>query len=92
MFNGMQFTLGGWLNLDHNLGIEGSAFLLENRAERTTLTGGPGGLTVLARPYFDTTTGTPNTRLLALPGSFTGALQTKVEARLWGPKWTGSGD
>ena len=43
---GMRFTLGGWLNRDQNLGVEGSAFLLENRAQRDALTGGPNdGLT-----------------------------------------------
>ena len=84
LFNGMQFTLGGWLNRDHTTGVEVSAFLLENRVERTNLVGGPNALPVLARPYFDTTIGANNTRLLALPGSFSGSLQTKAEARLWG--------
>jgi hypothetical protein len=84
MFNGLQLTLGGWLNRDQNVGIEGSAFLLEDRAERNALTGGPGGLPVLARPYLDTTIGNQNARILALPGAFSGGLATAMTARLWG--------
>jgi hypothetical protein len=89
MFSGMRATLGAWVNPDRTVAVEGSAFFTEARADRVRVAGGPGGLPVLARPFFDTTTGTNNVRLLALPGSFTGSVVQETTAQLWGAEALG---
>jgi hypothetical protein len=88
-FSGLRVTVGAWLNPDRTVAVEGSAFLTEARAERLLVAGGAEGLPVLARPFFDTTTGTNNGRLLALPGAFTGSVVQESTAQLYGAEALG---
>jgi hypothetical protein len=69
--SGGRFTLGGWLNDCHTLGVEGDFFLLSSAgtgfAARST------GSPFLARPFFNTTTGRPDAELVSFLGLLSGS-------------------
>lgn len=79
-FAGLRIGGGRWLSSARTFGVEGSVFLLENRSVGDTAVGNP----VLARPFFDTSTGTENVRVLTAPGAFAGGLSMSSSSRLWG--------
>jgi hypothetical protein len=68
--SGGRFTLGAWLNDCQTLGVEGDFFMLSNQGTgfAASSTGNP----ILARPFFDATTGRPNSELVAFPGLLAG--------------------
>jgi hypothetical protein len=70
--SGMRFTLGGWLNDCHTLGVEGDFFMLSSRGAglAASSTGNP----ILARPFFSASTGLPDAELIAFPGFLAGSV------------------
>lgn len=83
-FAGGRLTFGGWLNCAHTFGVEGSAFFLGSRSNNfgASTTGAPGA--VLARPFFDVSTGLPNAELISFPGLATGSIGVHSSSRLQG--------
>jgi hypothetical protein len=70
--SGVRFTLGGWLNDCHTLGVEGDFFMLES--EGTGFTASSNGSPILARPIFNTITGRPDAELISFPGQLSGTI------------------
>jgi hypothetical protein len=65
-FNGVRPTVGYWLDDEHVLGIEGSAFFLER--DSTYFKATSTGNVLLARSYVNAQTGGPATEVVAGPG------------------------
>jgi hypothetical protein len=84
-FSGMRFTAGFWLNQCQTFGVEGSFFSLGSRSNNFTTgsTGAPGSQ-VLARPFFDVSTGMANAELIAFPGLASGTVGVQSTSRLQG--------
>jgi len=72
--SGARISAGFWLNDCHTWGIEGSYFFLGPTANvfAVSSSGGPGSI-VLARPFFDVSTGLQNAELDAFPGLASGS-------------------
>lgn len=89
--NGIQATLGVWLNDRHTFGLAGSGFLLEQRSRSAVVASDAGALATLVRPTVDALTGKPSAVVVATPpipgvitGGLTGALGVDVGSRLSG--------
>ena len=69
----------------HRLGVEGSYFFLASRSNDFSATslGTPGSL-VLARPFFDASSGLPNSELVSFPGLAAGTISVNSSSRLQG--------
>ena len=82
---GGRFTAGAWLNQCQTVGIEGGYFFLGSPSNNFTAgsSGAPGSL-VLARPFYDVSTGMPNSELLAFPGLAAGSVGVQSTSRLQG--------
>ena len=70
--SGGRFTLGGWLNDCQTLGVEGDFFLLSSQG--TGFAASSTGSPILARPFFNTTTGQPDAQLVSFPGLLAGSV------------------
>jgi hypothetical protein len=64
-FVGTRLTLGYWLDEDHSLGIEGSAFFLER--DSTYFKATSTGNTLLALPFINAQDGSPGSEIVAGP-------------------------
>jgi hypothetical protein len=82
--NGGRLTVGTWLDCRHVLGVEVSAFLLEEQAERQAVNSTASGAPLLARPFFDVLTGVPSALLVASPGAFSGGVAVNSSSGFWG--------
>lgn len=86
--NGGRFTVGGWLDCDNIMGVELSYFFLGSQ-NRSFEVGGNGtvGSPVVARPFFDTTTRSPNAELVSFPNVLRGTVRVDQENSLqgWAP-------
>ena len=75
-FSGGRFSLGFWCNDCQSIGAEANFFFLGQRSnDFTASTSGAPGSTVLARPFFDTSTGTQNSELVGYPGLAAGSIR-----------------
>ena len=84
-FSGGRFTAGYWLNECQTIGIEGSYFFLGSRSNNFTAgSSGAPGSPVLARPFFDVSSGLPNSELIAFPGLSAGSVSVQSPTRLQG--------
>ncbi len=70
---GGRVALGYWFDDAHTCGVEGDFFMLETRATHFAATSN--GAPILARPFFDATTGLPSSERIAFPGDTTGSVQ-----------------
>jgi hypothetical protein len=70
--SGVRITLGGWLDDCQTLGVEADFFMLSSRGTgfAASSTGNP----ILARPFFDVTTGLQSSELVAFPGLLAGSV------------------
>jgi hypothetical protein len=68
--SGGRFTVGYWLDCCQTCGVEANFFFLENRG--TFFQAGSPGSPILARPFFNTTTGMQDSQLVAFPGVLAG--------------------
>lgn len=80
--NGLRL-MAGIQGPGHLVGIEGGAFVLEQRVIRQSFTSDAAGNPVIARPFFDQT-GVGARTLTSGPGVFSGALEASTSSRLWG--------
>jgi hypothetical protein len=90
-FSGMKYDLGGWLSEQHIWGLEGSGFLLEQRADGASFASDANGNPMLSRPFTNISTvvnglpsGTPAGYRVAFPGAFAGNVNVQTTSRLWG--------
>ncbi|GIW78814.1 MAG: hypothetical protein KatS3mg105_0621 [Gemmatales bacterium] len=72
MRTGGRFTIGTWLDCDQTIGIEGYYFTVGSQA--SPFLAGSNGTPILARPFFDVTTGQASSELVAFPGVLTGSV------------------
>ena len=84
-FSGGRFTVGFWLNDCQTKGVELSYFFLGSRSNDFTAgsSGAPGSL-ILARPFFDSSTGLADSELIAFPGLASGSVQVRSSTGLQG--------
>jgi hypothetical protein len=92
-FSGSRITLGGWLNDDRTIGIEGSGFLLESASARY-FTGGATGSPPIFVPFFNpdvTSFGGIGERAFPFGaiGSTSGTVTATNRTRLWGSEING---
>ncbi len=86
-FSGGRFTAGYWLDCGQTKGIEASYFFLGSRSKDfTSNSSGAPGSRVLARPFFDVSSGLPNAELIAFPGLASGTDAVHSTTRLQGPE------
>ncbi len=81
--SGGRFTLGYWLDPGATIGIESVSLFLQQT--HTSYNSGPSnGLPILARPFFNTSTGAPDADLIAYPGLVAGQVQSLATTKVWG--------
>lgn len=89
-FSGMRFTLGGWLNREHVVGIEGSGFLLERRTNQFAAGSDALGNPPLYLPAFDVQAGAERAVQIADPlRQFSGDVFVTSTLQLWGAEFNG---
>jgi hypothetical protein len=85
---GARFTLGGWLDCDSTIGVEGNYLLITPRTvTQSVSTSGAVGSPTLAIPFFNVTAGAENALILAGPGggpAFPGSATLSVANQLQG--------
>jgi hypothetical protein len=77
--SGVRATVGYWLDCCQTNGIEASGFYLPERSLHF-FAAGP----VLARPFFDITTGTESAETPSFPGLARGSVRIDSPSQLWG--------
>ncbi len=98
--SGMRVTLGGWLNAESTIGLEGSGFLLPQQSKVAAASSGSNGNPVLAFRYLDPPVGgaPPNEDAFQAsipPGNtngvpaLAGSLAVQSQLRLWGAEING---
>jgi hypothetical protein len=80
--SGGRLRAGYWFDPQHQSGIEASIFGLEHAS--TGFSASSSGTPVLARPFFDPTTGLQNAMLIAFPDLVSGAVTASEISRLYG--------
>jgi hypothetical protein len=91
-FSGIRLTLGGWLDSDQSVGIEGSGFLLERRSNRFFAASDAAGNPVLAFPFFNRIPGVEGEDALVISdpvGQFAGNVLVVSSLHLWGAEANG---
>jgi len=84
-FSGGRFTLGLWCDDAQSIGVDASFFFLGERSRNfNAATSGAPGSIVLARPFFDTSTGTFNAELVGYPGLAAGSIRVNGTSSLLG--------
>lgn len=81
-FNGARLRFGVWLDRCHKFGVGGELFRIGEETESfsRTSTGDP----ILARPFFNTTTGLNDSELVAFPGVVSGTVAVNAASELQG--------
>jgi hypothetical protein len=74
--SGMRFTLGGWVDRDGTLGIEGNFLLLEAKA--APFAASSNGSPILGRPFINATTGQADAERVAFPGDVSGSIDASA--------------
>lgn len=80
--SGAQIKAGYWFDPQHDWGIEGSVFGLQDAS--TSFNAASNGSSVLARPFFDVLNGAQDSFLIASPGVGSGQIAINETSRLWG--------
>ena len=89
-FSGMRFTLGGWLDDDQSVGVEGSGFLLERRANRFAAGSDSLGNPPLYIPAFNVQAGAERALAVSDPlRQFSGDVSVTSTLQLWGAEFNG---
>lgn len=83
--HGGRFTAGAWLGDDNCIGVEGSYFFLATASKGFSAfaTAAPDGR-VLARPFFNVSSGLEDSELVSSPGLLGGTVQVASSSRLQG--------
>jgi hypothetical protein len=74
--SGMRFTIGGWVDCGHLLGVEGNFLLLEGKTARFAASSN--GSPILGRPFTDATTGQQDAQRVAFPGDVSGSVDVSA--------------
>lgn len=83
--SGVRFTLGGWLDSEHLLGLEGSGFLLPRRSTNFTAASNGSGSPALYFPRFNPTAGFEDALPIADPlRGYSGDVRVSSTLQLWG--------
>jgi hypothetical protein len=82
--SGGRFTLGGWLNPQQTVGLEGSYFFIARRAVTQTVSSDAGGSPFLGMPFFDAGSATEKVFNIASPGTVAGGAVLTVTSQLQG--------
>ncbi len=78
-----RVNFGLWFDQDHRFGADAGGFSASGRAGHFTATSD--GTTILARPFFDVTTGTQSSVLVAFPGVSSGSVTIDATSQtFWG--------
>jgi hypothetical protein len=91
-FSGGRLMVGAWLNAKRTVGIEGGAFLLEQRSVGFLAGSDAAGSPLLAFPFTSPLTGGPDTLLISDPrvaNLLTGGVAVSSATRLWGGEING---
>ena len=89
-FSGMRFTLGGWVDPQQTMGIEGSGFVLERRTNQFAAASDASGNPPLYFPRFNSFSGTEGGFPIADPlRGFAGDVLVSSSLRLWGAEVNG---
>ncbi len=90
-FSGMRFTLGGWIDHDRTIGLEGSGFLLERRVGSFAANSDANGNPPLYFPRFNPGAGIEDALPIADPlRGFAGNVTVASTLRLWGAELNGA--
>jgi hypothetical protein len=87
--SGGRFRVGVWLESEQILGIEVGYFFLGARSVNFTAGSAGAGSAVLARPFFNVSTGAEDAELVSVPGVLTGAVAVSLSSRLQGTELNG---
>ncbi len=80
--SGGRFTVGFWFDPNQCIGLESTFFFLGDRAVSFNDTSA--GLPIVARPFFNLTSGREDAELIAFPGVIAGNVAVSSSSRLWG--------
>src|SRR5262249_18392887 len=89
--SGMRLTLGAWVDAERSLGVEGSGFLLERRANDFTVASNGTGNPLIAIPFVNQTgqAATESARLISNPQKTTGDVLVAASMQRWGGEFSG---
>lgn len=76
--SGARIDAGYWFTPERKLGVEGGFMIVESQA--TLFSASSAGTPILARPYFDVTTNSPQAVLVAFPGVSSGTIDSRVNS------------
>ena len=82
--NGFRVETGIWFDPDRRKGFMLGGFLLERVNNNYFVQGDASGNPVLARPFFDTTTGTQSSLVIASPGTASGSASVITNTQTFG--------
>jgi hypothetical protein len=80
--SGGSITLGYWFNDCRTCGIEANFFMLGSQV--TNFNAASNGQTILARPFFDVTTGQQGSQIISFPGLVSGQVGVSDSSNLLG--------
>ncbi len=80
--SGARVMVGYWFGDERLLGIEGGGFFLGRQT--SSYSAASNGTPILARPFFDASTGLQNSELVAAPGILTGAVSARTSNTFYG--------
>jgi hypothetical protein len=83
--SGGRFTLGGWLDADHIVGLEGNyLFIAPQTINRSFSSNASANSPILAFPYRDATSGLQTSEQFTIPGNLGGGANLQLSNRLQG--------
>lgn len=85
-FSGFRFGIGGWLETNHNIGVEANFFAIDNRSSTFNAFSDAGGNPVIGFPFNNQTPGSVGPAIMPItsPGAFSGGLSVSSNLSLWG--------
>jgi hypothetical protein len=80
--SGFYLNAGYWFDKCQTCGIEGNFFFLGNSTDR--FSAASPGETIIARPFFNTQTGLPDTQLVSFPNVLNGSIDVRATNKVIG--------
>lgn len=88
--SGGRFTVGGWLDCDHRLGVEVEGFFIGEKTVNEAVSSGTGATAItIGVPFINLTTGAPGFLPLNTPGVSTASANERLLQRLYGYGFNG---
>ena len=82
--SGVRAAIGGYMGVDRALSFDVDAFWIFAKEKHFNISSDVSGSPLIARPFFDVSTGTENAELVSNPGLFSGTSSGLVKTQLWG--------